>query len=84
MGELSERNIPLSFVECKNSMEAFQTLREQIGVPLSPTKIKGPYQTITYLGIEIDSTNMVIRLPREKLDKLIAQLKKWKVGKEMH
>ena len=51
-------------------------------MPLAPEKIEGPCQVITYLGIEIDSVNMVARLPKEKLIKLNNDLRQWGVRKK--
>ena len=50
---------------------------EFLGVPLATDKLEGPVQKITYLGIEIDSRDMTIRLPQDKLDKLKTMLKEW-------
>ena len=37
---------------------------EALGVPLAPDKIEGPSTVFTFLGIEIDSVNMIIHLPK--------------------
>ena len=58
-------------------MLEFQSVCEFLGVPLAPNKIEGPSQVIVYLGIEIDSINMIIRLPENKLKKLNDELKCW-------
>ena len=49
-----------------------------LGVPLAPDKVVGPCQVITYLGIEIDSVNFVVRLPQDKFNDLMASLMVWK------
>ena len=56
---------------CGNNINVIKSAFERLGVPLAPDKIIGLLQTITYLGIEIDSINCVIRLPKDKLDELI-------------
>ena len=40
-------------------------------------KLIGPVTVITYLGIQIDSDDMVIRLPAEKLSELLDLLNVW-------
>ena len=45
--------------------------------PLAVDKFIGPVTVITYLGIEIDSDDMVIRLPAEKLSELLDLLNVW-------
>ncbi|XP_057296124.1 uncharacterized protein LOC130625059 [Hydractinia symbiolongicarpus] len=41
----------------------------------------GPCQVITYLGIEIDTVNFVVRLPQDKFTELLSSLHKW-LGKK--
>lgn len=58
----------------------FQDLIQDLGIPLAPEKTAGPVQVITFLGIELDSHRMEIRLPEEKrksclelLDKILSR-----------
>ena len=62
---------------CKDNVASMQTLFTELGVPLAPEKTFGPSTTITYLGIEIDSVEQVIRLPDNKLSELIILLRWW-------
>lgn len=39
-------------------------------VPLSVNKTEGPRTVLSFLGIELDSNDMVFRLPADKLHKL--------------
>ena len=41
---------------------------EILGVPIEYSKLKGPSSCVTYLGIEIDTESLQIRLPSEKLN----------------
>ena len=50
---------------------------QQLGLPVSPEKLEGPSQTITFLGIEIDSITMEARLPKDKLDTLSSTISEW-------
>ncbi len=40
------------------------------GIPLAQHKIEGPVTVITFLGIEIDTHHMLLRLPTDKLCRL--------------
>ena len=43
---------------------------KRLGIPLEPVKLEGPTTCLTYLGIEVDTDAMQLRLPPEKLSKL--------------
>ena len=51
------------------------------GVLVAQEKCEGPATTITYLGIEIDSLTMELRLPEDKLRRIRGELGKW-IGKK--
>jgi hypothetical protein len=48
-----------------------------LNVPLATDKTVGPTTQLTYLGIEIDSSKMEIRLPAEKLAAILQALPFW-------
>ena len=48
-----------------------------LGVPLATEKIVGPMHQLTFLGIEIDSESLQLRLPQEKLDKSKLLITSW-------
>ena len=55
------------------------------GTPLEEDKCQGPAQVLTFLGIELDTRKMEIRLPVEKLERLRNLLAEWegrKAGKK--
>lgn len=64
--------------ECAEAMRALKETCQELGMPLEPNKEEGPSEVITFLGIEIDSTNMEVRLPQDKLGELKATLKRWR------
>ena len=43
-------------------------LCETLGVPVAPGKTEGPSTKLVFLGIEIDTRSMVLRLPPPKLE----------------
>ena len=53
-------------------------------MPIAQDKLVGPVHVITYLGIEIDTVTMTIRLPKEKLAQVQAIVSQWAGRKKMH
>lgn len=43
---------------------------KELGIPLEPSKLIGPAQVMEFLGIEVDTLAMQLRLPPEKLERL--------------
>ena len=68
---------PPSSPQCHEEMQKTISLFNNLGVPLAPEKIVGPLTKLTFLGIEIDSQTMSLRLPEDKLSTLVAMLQKW-------
>ena len=50
----------------ETSLETFESL----GVPVAPEKIEGPSTRIKFLGLEVDTVAMEVRLPDDKLNDL--------------
>ena len=73
---------PPSSTQCREEMQKTISLFRNLGVPLAPDKIVGPLTNLTFLGIEIDSKTMSLRLPEDKLSALVAMLQKWSVSKK--
>ena len=59
---------------CQSDLSRFESLCDDIGVPLAPNKTVGPSQLIEFLGLEIDSVAEQVRLPMDKLHSLKLQL----------
>ena len=58
-------------MDAKGKMcELFQFL----GLPLEPSKLKGPSTSITFLGIQVDTLQMQFRLLADKLERLLGEL----------
>ena len=66
-----------SFSACQRDMRRLCDLFAHLGVPLAPEKVCGPAQTLTFLGIEIDTVHRVARLPADKLAALLALVHSW-------
>ena len=52
---------------CKSYLDAFFRLSKAIGIPLKHQKTVLPSTCVSVHGIEIDTINMEIRLPGDKL-----------------
>lgn len=46
------------------------SLFKDLGIPLSVKKTEGPNTELEYLGIYLDSFNMIARLPKDKIDRI--------------
>ena len=49
----------------------------RLGVPIAVHKMKGPTQVLTFLGIEMDSERMEVRLSEDKLHRIQEEIKLW-------
>ena len=63
-----------------NQTILFETCKE-LGIPLAPHKSVGPTSCLIFLGIEIDSVAMELRLPHNKLHTLKELLSEWQFKK---
>ena len=63
---------------CQRDLESSLATCEEAGCPVAEEKTKGPATEIILLGIELDSVNLQLRLPQEKLKKLKKLLSSWR------
>ena len=56
---------------CSRVLRCFEDVCVRVGVPLANEKTVGPVSCLTYLGLEIDSANQVVRIPISKIKKLV-------------
>lgn len=54
----------------------FYILAKDIGLPINDSKIVYPSTTLTFLGLELDTVLFEVRLPQDKLIRLILLLAK--------
>ena len=64
--------------ECGQNLEVALAACAELGFPVATEKTEGPVTTITLLGIELDSEQLQLRLPQEKLRKLRELVEKWR------
>ena len=48
-------------------MSVFKLVCDQIGMPVSPDKSEGPAHIIEFLGLIIDTKQMVVQIPKDKM-----------------
>ena len=64
--------------ECAEAMAIFKETCQRLGMPLDEKKEEGPSEVLTFLGLEIDTVKMEVRLPQEKLKEMRSTLKRWR------
>ena len=64
--------------ECSNNFAIMHESCEDSGTPIEQAKSVGPLTLIDFLGIELDSEEMEIRLPADKLTRLVHMLNEWR------
>lgn len=67
--------------QCSINADLMHAACGQLGLPIEPEKDEGRATTIPFLGIELDSTAMEVRLPPKKLIHLREVLAAWKQRK---
>ena len=63
-----------TFEMCQQAQLLLHKTLRSIGFYISYKKVKSPSRIQTYLGVEIDTVKMELRLPQEKLEKLYVEL----------
>ena len=65
--------------DCQSALLRSIEICSQLGVPLAEEKTEGPTTSLTFLGYELDSVAMELRVPEVKLRKYASELKAWRV-----
>ncbi|MEW8547291.1 MAG: reverse transcriptase domain-containing protein [Candidatus Thiodiazotropha sp.] len=63
-----------SYAGCQELMLTFQACLHELSVPLAEEKTEGPTEVLCFLGLELDSVNMVVRIPGEKLLEVVQKI----------
>jgi hypothetical protein len=64
-------------VTCRRHVDVFLSTCQCLGIPVAHDKLEGPSTILTFLGLELDSVAQEIRLPSDKLQSLLRQLRDW-------
>jgi len=68
--------------ECAFNLNLIVHICQLLGIPLAVAKQVGPTTCIIYLGIEVDSIAMVLRLPHDKLIRIQELVASWQKKKK--
>lgn len=55
---------------CENNLHVFTSVCKELRVPIAEEKSVGPCAILIFLGLELDSNKMVVRIPPSKLSEL--------------
>lgn len=63
---------------CQQHLSILLRTFQRLGLPVAEEKLEGPTMSLPFLGIEIDSDAMIVRLPPPKLRELQSLIRAWK------
>ena len=63
--------------ECLGNLTLLENTCHILNLPLSLPKREGPSTTLVFLGIELDTIALELRLPAQKLERLKSTIQKW-------
>jgi hypothetical protein len=55
---------------CKRLMKTFDRVCERLGVPIAKEKTEGPMTKMEYLGLTLDTIEMWVKIPDNKVQEL--------------
>lgn len=64
--------------ECRQALHTLLEAFFQLGLPVADDKLEGPAPILTFLGLQLDSLRMEIRLPPGKLSELQELIVQWR------
>ena len=67
--------------ECADNLQVVLQCCQELGFPVAEDKCEGPKTCLTFLGFELDSVALEIRLPQEKLTRLQSCVEEWRQKK---
>ena len=67
--------------KCRQNLESMLATCRRLGVPVAPAKCMGPTSVLVFLGFELDTNALVVRLPAEKLRRTQLLVREW-MGKK--
>ena len=70
-------NWPTCNFKCAAALDIMLALSDLLGIPLATDKIEGPACIITFLGITLDTPQMELCLPEEKIQRLKSLIEEW-------
>ena len=70
--------------QCSEDLRKLLHVFARLRIPVAMEKLEGPTTRLTFLGIELDTHLMVLRLPQEKLRELRTLLAQWCTWRYCH
>ena len=67
--------------ECSGGLATLLNIFERLGLPVATHKQEGPAESLTFLGFQLDSLAMEVRLPQDKLVEILGIARQW-LGKK--
>ena len=67
--------------ECQTNLKIMLATCQRLGVPVAQKKCAGLAAVLVFLGVELDTNHMVIRLPEDKLHRTRSLVRDW-LGKK--
>ena len=68
---------PPASKQCEEDLQKLLVIFDRLHIPVAASKLEGPTECLTFLGIEIDTQVMVLRLPASKLEELRLLVAQW-------
>eukprot|EP00731_Ephydatia_muelleri_P036077 Em0199g3a len=62
---------------CADDLHTLVETCKELRVPLAVAKCEGPTPCLTFLGIQIDTVNGTLSLPKEKLERVQSMVQQW-------
>ena len=62
---------------CAHNLEVMLSTCVELGVPTAPGKCAGPASSLVFLGFELDTEALVVRLPTSKLEQTQRLVREW-------
>ena len=59
---------------CACILSVFMTKMRSLGVPVASEKTEGPTTKLSFLGLELDSSEMTIRIPKAKIEEICQKI----------
>ena len=65
--------------ECRLNLDITHHVCDRLGIPLADEKEEGPATRLTYIGYQLDTAELTISLPPEKLARISALVSEWQL-----
>jgi len=73
---------PPNSLMCQNNLTTVKEVRLQLGIPLALEKMEEPSDSLTFLGITLETQHMEVSLPPDKLQYIHSEVSSWLMKKK--